>query len=193
MLKKEISLKGCLTLTPANMHMKVNTYSPRQKSMRMRTSHTSPAPTAVMQESRKPTMFLWPARSRCTSVQEVKMQQMHANRGNIKMHTDISFLNSAGQVRSKWLMCFCDRQYTHSVYVCNTLTLLLPGVHFPNQSTHHDLDFTLTHTQVMLIVDVHPLEGTANALVSAHQEHDSETPCHQTTPLNSPSPIHSLL
>lgn len=37
---------------------------PLQKSMRINTSHTSPPPTAVMLESRNPTMFLWPLRSR---------------------------------------------------------------------------------------------------------------------------------
>jgi len=36
---------------------------PLQKSMRINTSHTSPPPTAVMLESRNPTMFLWPLRS----------------------------------------------------------------------------------------------------------------------------------
>lgn len=41
---------------------------PLQTSMRINTSHTSPPPTAVMLESRNPTMFLWPLRSRWNTV-----------------------------------------------------------------------------------------------------------------------------
>lgn len=40
-------------------------HSPRQKSMRISTSHTSPLLTELILESMYPTMFLWPDRSRC--------------------------------------------------------------------------------------------------------------------------------
>lgn len=38
--------------------------------------------------------------------------------------------------------------------------------------TYGDLDFTLTHGQVLLVVDIHPLEGIFAAVASLHQKHD---------------------
>lgn len=40
-------------------------HSPRQKSISISTSHTSPLLTEFILESMYPTMFLWPERSRC--------------------------------------------------------------------------------------------------------------------------------
>lgn len=44
-------------------------------------------------------------------------------------------------------------------------------------ATHHNLDLSLAHLQVVLIVDIHPLEGTAESLAGSYQEHDGKPPC----------------
>lgn len=44
-------------------------------------------------------------------------------------------------------------------------------------ATHHDLDLSLAHLQVVLIVDIHPLEGTAEPLAGSYQEHNGKPPC----------------
>lgn len=42
-------------------------------------------------------------------------------------------------------------------------------------ATHHDLDLAFAHLQVVLIVDVHPLQGAAHPLVHSHQEHNCKS------------------
>lgn len=39
----------------------------------------------------------------------------------------------------------------------------------------HDLDLAFAHLQVVLIVDIHPLQGAAHPLVHSHQEHDCKS------------------
>lgn len=39
-------------------------------------------------------------------------------------------------------------------------------------ATHHDLDFSLADLQVVLVIDVHPLQGTFHPIARPHQEHD---------------------
>lgn len=41
-----------------------------------------------------------------------------------------------------------------------------------NSYTHHNLNLPFAHLQIMLIVDVHPLQGTTHSLVCFHQEHN---------------------
>lgn len=42
-------------------------------------------------------------------------------------------------------------------------------------ATHHYLDLAFAHLQVVLIVDVHPLQGAAHPLVHSHQEHNCKS------------------
>lgn len=42
-------------------------------------------------------------------------------------------------------------------------------------ATYHYLDLAFAHLQVVLIVDVHPLQGAAHALVHSHQEHNCKS------------------
>lgn len=45
------------------------------------------------------------------------------------------------------------------------------------QATHHYLDLAFAHLQVVLIVDIHPLQGTAHPLVRSHKEHNCKPTC----------------
>lgn len=47
----------------------------------------------------------------------------------------------------------------------------------PVTCAHHDLDLALADLQVVLVVDVHPLQGTSHPLIGPHQEHDSKAAC----------------
>lgn len=38
--------------------------------------------------------------------------------------------------------------------------------------THHDLDLSLADLQVILVIDIHPLQGTLHPIARPHQEHD---------------------
>lgn len=44
-------------------------------------------------------------------------------------------------------------------------------------STHHDLDLPLADLQVVLIIDIHPLQGTLHPIARPHQEHDCKATC----------------
>lgn len=44
-------------------------------------------------------------------------------------------------------------------------------------ATHHYLNLAFAHLQIMLVVDIHPLQGAAHPLICFHEEHDCETTC----------------
>lgn len=44
-------------------------------------------------------------------------------------------------------------------------------------ATHHYLDLAFAHLQVVLVVDIHPLQGTAHPLVRSHKEHNCKPTC----------------
>lgn len=41
--------------------------------------------------------------------------------------------------------------------------------------THHYLNLAFAHLQIMLIVDIHPLQGTTHSLICSHKEHYCKT------------------
>lgn len=44
-------------------------------------------------------------------------------------------------------------------------------------ASHHDLDLALADLEIVLVVDIHPLQSDADPLVCPHQEDDGKTPC----------------
>lgn len=75
-------------------------HSPRQKSIRMSTSHTSPLLTEFILESMYPTMFLWPDRSRCKT-DKLKAQASHVEWATFLPGSSplASFPSSSGQAQ----------------------------------------------------------------------------------------------
>lgn len=72
---------------------------------------------------------------------------------------------------TNWLLCLaalftCAFKPPHK----NTQADLKP-------TTHHYLNLALAHLQIMLIVDIHPLQGTAHPLICSHEEHDCKATC----------------
>lgn len=57
-------------------------------------------------------------------------------------------------------------------------------------ATHHYLNLAFAHLQIMLIVDVHPLQGTTHPLICSHKEHNRKSTCgiEKETKLNCGSP-----
>lgn len=45
------------------------------------------------------------------------------------------------------------------------------------EKTHHYLNLLFAHLQVVLVVDVHPLQGTAHPLICSDEEHDCKAAC----------------
>lgn len=43
--------------------------------------------------------------------------------------------------------------------------------------THHDLNFTATHLQIVFVIHIHSLQCTPNTLIGPNQKHDGETTC----------------
>lgn len=43
--------------------------------------------------------------------------------------------------------------------------------------TYHDLDFSFADLQIILVIDVHPLQGTFHPIVSPHKKHYRESTC----------------
>lgn len=44
-------------------------------------------------------------------------------------------------------------------------------------ATYHYLNLSFAHLQIILIVDIHPLQGTTHTLICSHEEHDCKTTC----------------
>lgn len=44
-------------------------------------------------------------------------------------------------------------------------------------ATHHYLNLAFAHLQIMLVVDIHPLQGAAHPLICFHEEHDCKPTC----------------
>lgn len=136
---------------------------PLQKSIRMNTSQTSPPPTAVMLESKNPTMFLWPLRSRCN---KIHTGQSKVYKWLNQWRKKLNYVSSESQNRSHLSIT------QHSAGI-----LLTPALAPCSACAHHDLDLALADLQVVLVVDVHPLQGTSHPLIGPHQKYDGEAAC----------------
>lgn len=44
-------------------------------------------------------------------------------------------------------------------------------------ATHHYLNLAFAHLQIVLVVDIHPFQGTAHPLICSHEEHDCKATC----------------